>query len=245
MYKVKNRKDGELKQNMKPSKFCIVHKDKAAWARGLCRNCYDKWLKENNPEYAKKQKNNCSEWHKKNKERHKKYKEKWVVKQDPQYGRIRSLRRYGMTLDDYDVLLKQQKGVCAICGNSPKKGKNLHIDHDHNTGVIRGLLCFRCNFGLSYFGENVDTLEKAFKYLKSSNKKGCKLMKVIDDRVKLNGEEREKLMAQINTSKTKYMRDKDIIKIQKLKESGKKLKELCEKFPQYSRSSIYRASKKK
>ena len=45
---------------------------------------------------------------------------------------------------EYEALLAAQGGVCAICGNPPKN-RRLHIDHDHKTGRIRGLLCFTCN----------------------------------------------------------------------------------------------------
>lgn len=49
-------------------------------------------------------------------------------------------RRYGITAEQYDALLEAQGGVCAICGEPPK-GKALHVDHDHATGGVRGLLC--------------------------------------------------------------------------------------------------------
>jgi len=52
--------------------------------------------------------------------------------------------RLGLTLDDYERLLATQGGVCAICERPPKK-RRLHVDHDHATGKVRGLLCFTCN----------------------------------------------------------------------------------------------------
>jgi hypothetical protein len=54
-------------------------------------------------------------------------------------------RKFGMTLDDYERMLKAQGGVCAICGEARPEERTLHVDHDHETGAIRGLLCFRCN----------------------------------------------------------------------------------------------------
>lgn len=59
-------------------------------------------------------------------------------------------RKYGITLEDYATLFKGQKGKCAICGNKPKK-QSLHVDHDHKSGRVRGLLCFRCNYGFGFF----------------------------------------------------------------------------------------------
>jgi hypothetical protein len=68
--------------------------------------------------------------------------------------------RYGITLDDYNNLLLEQRGVCAICGKPPGtvttiphhwKGK-LAVDHCHDTGKVRGLLCNDCNAGIGHLG---------------------------------------------------------------------------------------------
>jgi len=62
--------------------------------------------------------------------------------------RDRQLRRdYGITEAQYEAILAQQNGVCAICFRPPKKLR-LGVDHDHKTGRVRGLLCFRCNHRL-------------------------------------------------------------------------------------------------
>lgn len=58
--------------------------------------------------------------------------------------RIFGLRRYGLTIEQYDMMLKQQKGVCASCGAAPNKNR-LSVDHNHTTGKVRGLLCVPCN----------------------------------------------------------------------------------------------------
>ena len=79
---------------------------------------------------------------------------------------------YGMTIEQYDEMIKEQKGLCAICGRKPQKGGNqfvknfLVIDHDHKTGKVRGLLCSECNLGLSKFEDNPKYFENAIKYLK-------------------------------------------------------------------------------
>lgn len=52
---------------------------------------------------------------------------------------------YGLTVEDYDRILAQQGGACGICRKFPKPGKRLAVDHDHQTGFVRGLLCFLCN----------------------------------------------------------------------------------------------------
>jgi hypothetical protein len=74
-------------------------------------------------------------------------------------------RKYGVTHDQYLVLLEAQGGVCAICGNSEQK-RQLAIDHDHETGEIRGLLCDRCNPMLGYAQDDIAVLEAAIAYLK-------------------------------------------------------------------------------
>ncbi len=57
-------------------------------------------------------------------------------------------RRYGISAQDYDLLLAGQGGVCALCGNEAYGRARLHVDHDHETGDVRGLLCFHCNTAL-------------------------------------------------------------------------------------------------
>lgn len=53
----------------------------------------------------------------------------------------------GITAEEYDLRLAAQGGGCAICGATPKT-RRLHVDHDHKTGAVRGLLCLRCNRNL-------------------------------------------------------------------------------------------------
>ena len=77
------------------------------------------------------------------------------------------MKRYGITPEIYDEMLNQQKGVCAICGNGKKhkRQKYLHVDHNHKTGKVRGLLCIRCNTILGNSKDDVNILENAIKYL--------------------------------------------------------------------------------
>lgn len=73
---------------------------------------------------------------------------------------------YGITIDEYEEKLLEQCGNCAIC-NRPSSDykRRLHVDHNHITGKIRGLLCVKCNNGLGCFGEEVSILNNAIKYL--------------------------------------------------------------------------------
>lgn len=74
-------------------------------------------------------------------------------------------RKYGITPEPYDALLAEQEGGCAICGRPPRSDIALHVDHEHGTGRIRGLLCFRCNNALGDFDDDHDRLAKAVHYL--------------------------------------------------------------------------------
>jgi hypothetical protein len=70
-------------------------------------------------------------------------------------------RTYGMTVADLDAMLLAQHGVCAICQTAPAA----HVDHDHESGTVRGLLCFRCNAALGQLGDDPRVVRRAARYL--------------------------------------------------------------------------------
>jgi hypothetical protein len=72
---------------------------------------------------------------------------------------------YGITLDDYNRMYELQSGVCMICKKKETNGKRLAIDHDHDTGKVRGLLCNHCNIGLGKFFDNPQLLQSAINYI--------------------------------------------------------------------------------
>ena len=74
-------------------------------------------------------------------------------------------RVYGISYNDYQRILKEQNGVCAICMSKCITGKSLAVDHDHETGAVRGLLCTKCNSGLGQFEDNTVRLYTAIAYL--------------------------------------------------------------------------------
>jgi hypothetical protein len=140
--------------------------NKPAKCRGLCANCYAKWLLKNNPEFAERQRENCRKWIREHQEECKAKSKEWRAKQDKTYINNKNmLKRSGVSIEKYEEMLKIQNGGCAICGRPPKEGKRLAIDHCHKTGAVRGLLCFRCNFGLSFFKDDRDALMKAIDHL--------------------------------------------------------------------------------
>ena len=81
-------------------------------------------------------------------------------------SRIKTLSRYGLTLTDFDTLWLGQEGVCFICQKPAKPGKNLHVDHDHKTGLTRGLLCWMCNRALRGLRDDAVRAMRSCFYLK-------------------------------------------------------------------------------
>jgi hypothetical protein len=81
---------------------------------------------------------------------------------------------YNLTLDDYQKLLDETNGVCPLCGVTlifdGVFDNSAVIDHNHETGEIRGIMCNSCNRGLGQFKDNIQSLEKAIEWLKKQNR---------------------------------------------------------------------------
>ena len=80
------------------------------------------------------------------------------------YRHARFLREYGITLEQYEAMLEQQGGVCARCKQAPGEIR-LAVDHAHDTGVVRGLLCGACNTYLGRLEANLSSLDADLRYL--------------------------------------------------------------------------------
>ena len=76
--------------------------------------------------------------------------------------------KYGITVADYDRILAAQGGVCALCQGLEILDRHYCVDHNHTTGIVRGLLCYRCNSGLGVFGDDIEGLQRVVEYLKGS-----------------------------------------------------------------------------
>lgn len=77
------------------------------------------------------------------------------------------LRDYGLTEDQYQKLWDSQRGLCKICNTELSEAKRrAHVDHDHITGRVRGILCANCNRGLGAFKDSINLLTIAIEYLK-------------------------------------------------------------------------------
>lgn len=112
----------------------------------------------NKKAYREANKDKCrlsqDRWRKENKE--------WVKDRGFKKHLISS---YGITIDDYLEMHESHAGLCGICGQPEKNGRRLSVDHDHDTGAIRGLLCSLCNRGLGQFKDSVPLLCRAIAYL--------------------------------------------------------------------------------
>lgn len=88
----------------------------------------------------------------------------------------RLIKHYKLNISEFQNILSKQNNGCAICGCKEgeidprtKKPRSLAVDHCHNSNIIRGILCYRCNVGLGFFRDNPTFLQNAFKYLDSTN----------------------------------------------------------------------------
>ena len=79
------------------------------------------------------------------------------------------LRKYGWDIITYNLILQDQKGVCAGCLQTPDSAEGLHVDHCHKTDKPRGLLCRECNLGMGLLQDNPKTLSRLANYLEKYN----------------------------------------------------------------------------
>jgi len=122
-------------------------------AKGLCKRCYSR------------------QWYKENKEYHrvyyKEHRETILAYRRDGTGRDLQLQRnYGINSTGYSQTLEDQDNHCSICGKTPEEnGKRLAVDHNHNTGKVRGLLCSSCNTAVGLFDDSPDNCIRAAAYL--------------------------------------------------------------------------------
>ena len=128
----------ECKQNLDISKF-EKHSSARDGRRNQCHECRYSIRINNNPNRLEKQKS-------------------WSLKY-----------RRGISMEEYTKILKSQNYVCAICkGSVSHSRRRLPVDHDHMTGLVRGILCDPCNLMLGFSKDNIQILESAIKYLKNN-----------------------------------------------------------------------------
>lgn len=85
-------------------------------------------------------------------------------------GDYRRQKKYGMSEEQYEAMLDKQSGLCAVCGGPPSSNRAdvLFVDHDHTTGMVRGLLCHNCNVGIGFFRDQPSTLRAAAGYIEAN-----------------------------------------------------------------------------
>jgi len=98
--------------------------------------------------------------------------QKRMRENNPFHAMKYSLRKYGLTIDKYLEMHDTQNGVCKICFQEEKsidpktkRIRRLAVDHCHETGKVRALLCSKCNAGLGHFMDNIENMQKAIEYL--------------------------------------------------------------------------------
>ncbi len=85
----------------------------------------------------------------------------------PERRRAQTLAKYGLTPEHYEELVQSQSGLCAICKKIPSGEGNaskFHVDHCHDSGKVRGLLCSSCNTGLGLFKHKIENIRSAIRY---------------------------------------------------------------------------------
>lgn len=132
------------------------------------RNRSDRERRKIDPDYRARRNATTRKWSKNNPEKLKGYyRKRWpkiVAKTAVRLRKSHLMKKYKLTLAQFDSMVKAQSGLCLICGAKPKL---LCVDHDHTTGKVRGLLCRKCNTGLGSFSDDASLLSKAVEYLKT------------------------------------------------------------------------------
>jgi hypothetical protein len=146
--------------------------------RPECKACFDarrrRWYEKNREREIAR----VRSWQQANPERVKAWRDKNRGRRLKKLREIHLRNKFGLTVEQYKQMLERQGGGCAICQSPPTAGISLHVDHDHATGEIRGLLCVRCNNGIGLFRESAELFRSAAKYVVAdaklrSNKTSC------------------------------------------------------------------------
>ena len=124
------------------------------YKRGQCKTCKTLYNKKYYPEHRETRRTYTRKYGRAHRKEKTKRNRKLSLK-----------RNYGIDNADYDRMFAAQDGVCAICGQPERNGSCLSIDHNHKTGIIRGLLCRSCK------GDSPELLKAALEYLQRSSQK--------------------------------------------------------------------------
>jgi hypothetical protein len=89
---------------------------------------------------------------------------------NPDHSRADNLKKYGLAVEQYDAMSDAQGGICSICffDDGMPQTRRLAVDHDHQTGNVRGLLCTRCNLAIGYARDDPSLLRAMARYLEGN-----------------------------------------------------------------------------
>jgi hypothetical protein len=137
--------------------------------RGECRSCFQAKARaraEADPELRAVARERTRSWVEQHPERKRANNQAYAAagKKGPADRKSHLKRKFGLTPEDYDRMLADQHGGCAVCGDPPAKTA-LHVDHHHETGVVRGLLCFRCNAAIGNLRDDPLIIASALAYV--------------------------------------------------------------------------------
>jgi len=140
-------------------------KDRENRRQNICRECQNAkqrdWRSKNREKHHKWNK----EWYYGNVERAREYSRKYYLVHREKIAATKRKRHYGITEDDFKLLIEKQNYSCKICGKSFGATNKLCVDHCHTTGEIRGILCRSCNTGIGSLKDDISILKKAIEYL--------------------------------------------------------------------------------
>lgn len=149
------------------------HANKNMGASSYCKPCQKGYMRAYYQKNKEKMKAQATEYYKENRE--KRLSQSKAYNSDPENKRrwkCKDLqRRYGVTLEWYENKLEEQGGLCSICKYSSEdtEGRRLAVDHCHETGEARGLLCSTCNTGLGLLKDSEEVLLAAIAYLQRNS----------------------------------------------------------------------------
>jgi len=133
---------------------------------GYCKDCDKKRKK--TPEYRVKANETQRKYYKNNPEYRERARE-YARQRTPEEKRQQDLKKnYNMTLEDFMLILEQQRGCCAICGTNDPYSRHINgwcVDHNHNTGRVRGILCHQCNVAVGHLQDSPELCDNAAQYL--------------------------------------------------------------------------------
>lgn len=159
-------KDKE-KANAYQREWYARNRDKVKARRQKRKEKEKLYMKEYYAKNKDKIKEQCAKWRQNNKGLLNKISQEWK-RNNPEKVKTGTLKEtYGISLDIYQQMLIAQNNCCAICRSLVPGAKKtyFYVDHDHDTGKVRGLLCMKCNLGLSHFNDSPLLLDRAKEYL--------------------------------------------------------------------------------